>query len=243
MYERGSRPERLRGLEAGMAEGPLPRLRGFDRSAVRHKGRVSFFQDRSRGRGRTGRKPGKGCGKGLLLIGGVLASGLMLLAGAEPAPAATAAPAVVESAAPEPARSAAAPEPEKRWFSDEEAAMVARVLWREARGVPSDTEVACVAWTIVNRVDAGLAESVHAAVTAPEQYAWDPDAPTEERLLDIARDVLTRWEREKNGAEPDGRVLPPEYLWFQGDGAHNWFRDQYRSGNVWDYSLPTPYES
>ena len=38
------------------------------------------------------------------------------------------------------------------------------------------------------------------------------------------------------------RVLPPEYMWFHGDGRHNHFRDSYRGGNRWDWSLDSPYE-
>lgn len=115
---------------------------------------------------------------------------------------------------------------------------VAKILWNEARGVPSDTEVACVAWTIVNRVDAGYGEDVVSVATAPGQYAYDPDAPLDDRLLCLAEDVLHRWYNDS-----EGRVLPGEYMWFQGDGKHNWFRNAYEGGDIWDYSAVSPYES
>lgn len=121
---------------------------------------------------------------------------------------------------------------------DHEIETVAKILWNEARGIPSDTEVACVAWTIVNRVDAGYGADVVSVATAPGQYAYDPDAPLDDRLLCLAEDVLHRW---YNGGE--GRVLPSEYMWFQGDGKHNWFRNAYTGGDVWDYSATSPYES
>lgn len=164
---------------------------------------------------------------------------LLLGAGGEPAPrkagaAELQAPTVLIGPAAE-----TMPEPEP-WAEapQDEIETVARVLWAEARGVPSDTEVACVAWTIVNRVDAGAAEDIIGAATAPGQYAYDPDAPLESRLLWLAEDVLERWYNDA-----PGRVLPPEYLWFQGDGEHNWFRDGYLDGDVWGYDLGSPYES
>lgn len=129
------------------------------------------------------------------------------------------------------------------WPDDTTVNAVAKVLWHEARGVPSDTEVACVVWTACNRVDAGLAGTVLEAVTAPGQYAYDPDAPVEPRLESLAQDVLLRWAREKNGQDQVGRVLPADFMWFHGDGEHNWFRNQYRGGDTWYYTLESPYET
>ena len=40
-----------------------------------------------------------------------------------------------------------------------------------------------------------------------------------------------------------GRVLPPEYLFFGGDGKHNTFRTEWDGGEYWDWSWPSPYES
>ena len=57
-------------------------------------------------------------------------------------------------------------------------------------------------------------------------------------LLCLAEDVLHRWYNDS-----EGRVLPGEYLWFQGDGKHNWFRNAYKGGDIWDYSATSPYES
>ena len=41
---------------------------------------------------------------------------------------------------------------------------------------------------------------------------------------------------------PLGRVLPREYLFFTGDGKHNHFRTEWDGGQVWDWSLQSPYE-
>lgn len=53
-----------------------------------------------------------------------------------------------------------------------EVEMLARVLWGEARGVPSDMEKAAVVWCVLNRVDAARwPDTVAGVVTEPLQFA------------------------------------------------------------------------
>lgn len=126
-------------------------------------------------------------------------------------------------------------------YSEDDVVMMAKIMWAEARGIESDAEVAAVGWTICNRVAAGYGTPAE-VMTAPNQFAYLPDAPVWDRLYILAGDVLDRWQREVSG-EPDvGRVLPPGYLYFEGDGTHNYFRDEYIGGTVWDWTLPSPYE-
>ena len=117
--------------------------------------------------------------------------------------------------------------------------LMARTIYAEARGC-STMEQAAVAWCVLNRVDAGYG-TVEEVLTAPHQFAsWSGEIGREQ--LDIAADVLIRWEREKAGESDVGRVLPREYLWFTGNGSENLFRDAYEGGSYWDWSLPNPYE-
>ena len=39
-----------------------------------------------------------------------------------------------------------------------------------------------------------------------------------------------------------GRVLPAEYLFFEGDSRENHFRDKWKGVREWDWGLPDPYE-
>jgi hypothetical protein len=121
--------------------------------------------------------------------------------------------------------------------------MAAKVLYNECRGVASITNQACVVWTICNRVDAGYAETVSEVITQPYQFSYNPNAPVWDELYELATDVLDRWNKEKNGEEDVGRVLPSDYLWFSGAGTHNNFRNAFRGGTRWDYSFPSPYET
>lgn len=98
-------------------------------------------------------------------------------------------------------------------------------------------------WCVLNRCDA-YGKSVIEVVTAPKQFqGYNPNNPVWDDLVALSEDVLSRWYREKDGEESVGRVLPAGYLWFTGDGKRNHFRNEYKGGEVWDWSLPSPYES
>ena len=144
---------------------------------------------------------------------------------------------VVEVVTPEP-EPEVAPQP----WTDEEVIVLAKMLWGEARGVSSDTEKAACVWCVLNRVDQGYG-SILEVVTAPSQFVgYRENNPIDETLWLLCEDVLTRWQREKDGETEVGRVLPPDYLWFSGDSKRNHFRNSYKGGNTWDWSLPSPYE-
>lgn len=157
----------------------------------------------------------------------------------EPVVTPTATPVATPTPAPEPT-----PTPEVQYYTEEEVIMVAKVLYHECRGIPSDTEKACVAWTICNRVDAGYGSTISRVVTAHGQFAYGHYTPVWDELYDLAKDVLTRWNHEKNGAFNVGRVLPKDYLWYSGDGRHNYFRNHYNAAyGYWDYSIESPYDN
>ena len=95
----------------------------------------------------------------------------------------------------------------------------------------------------LNRVDHGYGSLV-TVVTAPYQFVgYDADNPVDDEIEALCEDVLSRWYAEKDGEADVGRVLPSDYLWFTGDGKRNHFRNAYRGGHIWDWGLPTPYES
>ena len=135
------------------------------------------------------------------------------------------------------------PSPTPEPWSEEEVTVLAKMVWGEARGGPSDTEKAACVWCALNRVDHGYGPLV-TVVTAPYQFVgYDADNPVDDEIEALCEDVLSRWYAEKDGEADVGRVLPSDYLWFTGDGKRNHFRNAYRGGQIWDWSLPTPYES
>ena len=128
------------------------------------------------------------------------------------------------------------------FYTYEDIDAIATVLYNEARGVKSDTEKACVAWTILNRVDAGYGSIIEVA-TAENQFAYAQIDHIPDEIYTIAADVVVRWSCERSGTTDVGRVLPEDYLWFFGDGTHNYFRNEYKSKSYWDYSLESPYKN
>ena len=143
-----------------------------------------------------------------------------------------------------------------RLYTDEDAISLAKLTWGEARGVPdlkingrvisARTQQAAVMWAVLNRFDEGYEDSIIGVITAytvdkngkihKQFHGYSKEHPVEEELLALAYDVLDRWNAEKHG-EIVVRELPSGYLWFHGDGIWNHFRDAYKNGNEWDWSI------
>jgi spore germination cell wall hydrolase CwlJ-like protein len=68
--------------------------------------------------------------------------------------------------------------------------MLAKLIYSEARGVPSKMEQAAIVWCVLNRVDSdGWPETIKANVTRPNQFAWVPDAPLVAEFQILAENV------------------------------------------------------
>ena len=135
-----------------------------------------------------------------------------------------------ETAETEPAE---APEPSQApvyyemYFTEDDVAEVAKMLWGEARGCTRDNQIKC-AWVVVNRVDdERFPDTIQGVLSQPDQFhGYDPTYPVTDELYSVAFDVLTRWSYEKQGV-PVRRELPNTYLWFTGNGVENIFREVY----------------
>lgn len=121
---------------------------------------------------------------------------------------------------------------------------LAKIVYQEARGIPQKSHQAAVIWCILNRLDNGYwGDDIITVATYPNAFAWVPDTPVEEEFMDLAIDVVTRWNWEKQGLQDVGRTLPATYLYFTGDGGFNYFTREWGSTDYWDWSLPDPYNS
>lgn len=120
---------------------------------------------------------------------------------------------------------------------------LARTVWGEARGCTT-TEQAAVVWCVLNRADRPeWPDDPLEVVQQPNQFSgYDAENPVWPETLALVEDVLDRWELEKTAVGDVGRVLPKEYVFFEGDGRHNYFRTEYKGGTIWDWSLNSPYE-
>lgn len=145
----------------------------------------------------------------------------------------------------EPTATQSAAESTPAWEPDAaDVEMLAKLIWGEARGIPSTTEKAAVVWCVLNRVDSPkYPDTVAEVVTQRHQFVgYKASNPTTEEFMEIARDVLVRWHSEKNGTSEVGRVLPKDYLYFTGDGARNYFTAEWSSSAAeYGWTLPSPY--
>ena len=144
---------------------------------------------------------------------------------------------------PEPEMPPSAADPVKL-YTEADVEMLARLIYTEARGVKSKTEQAAVVWVVLNRLDNPnrLQKTIAEVVTAPHQFDWRPWVPVTDEFKALAADVLERWQAEKDGQADVGRVLPPEYQYFEGWGGRNWFSAEWKSGEYWGWGLDSPYE-
>lgn len=137
-----------------------------------------------------------------------------------------------------------ATEREQEEHDQETLLALARTVWGEALSFPT-TEQAAVVWCVLNRADSpDFPDDPLEVVQQPNQFSgYDPENPVWPEILALVEDVLDRWELEKTAVGDVGRVLPKEYVYFEGDGLHhNYFRTEYRGGTSWDWSLDSPYE-
>ena len=129
-----------------------------------------------------------------------------------------------QSEEPEPSE---APVYYEMYFTEDDVAEVAKMLWGEARGCTRDNQIKC-AWIVCNRVDdARFPDTIQGVLEQPSQFhGYDPAYPVTDELYTVAFDVLTRWSYEKQGI-PVRRELAKSYLWFTGNGRENIFREVY----------------
>ncbi len=151
----------------------------------------------------------------------------------------------VYSPEPEAATPAQPAEPEPvKLYTEADVEMLARLIYTEARGVKSKTEQAAVVWVVLNRLDNPnrLQKTIAEVVCAPYQFDYRPWVPVTDEFKALAVDVLERWQAERDGQADVGRVLPPEYQYFEGRGGRNWFSAKWKSGEFWGWGLASPYE-
>lgn len=139
-----------------------------------------------------------------------------------------------------------ATEQEQKEYEQEIVEMIAKTVNGEAGGL-GKTQQAAVVWNILNRKDSDrFPNDIVSVITQPGQYeGYNESNPVREDIVELVKDVLCRYENEKNGTfvGSSGRVLPKEYLFFRGDSVNN--VNVFRTGNsttdYWDWSWGTVY--
>lgn len=116
-------------------------------------------------------------------------------------------------------------------LTNSDVTLLAKTVWGEARGCAPE-EQRLVVWTVLQRVDAGGAfaqyDTIEAAITAPGQFAgYNENHPVDPDIYDLCLEALADWQ---SGAEPPTHEIyapTAPYYFFDGDGRHNWFREEW----------------
>ena len=115
---------------------------------------------------------------------------------------------------------------------DELAEWAGRAIWGEAGGIQDEAQRAAVVWCACNRADAWDMEIGDVLnVDAFHGLAIKGEVPPQH--VELARDVLAGWTLEAEVWQDVGRVLPSQYLYFEGDGRVNHYSTEYGGGEYW----------
>lgn len=116
-------------------------------------------------------------------------------------------------------------------YTEADINMLAKLVFAEAGGCSED-EQRLVVWTVFQRVDSSDHDfkdmnTIEAVVTAPNQFAYYPKSPVIENIRAVCEAEISKWANfeQPPTIEPYAPTLP--YLFFEGDGYHNWFRAEW----------------
>lgn len=116
-------------------------------------------------------------------------------------------------------------EPVVKYTSDE-VTLVCQTVYGEARGCSREEQM-LVVWCICNRADSSGA-SIERVVTAPRQFhGYNPEHPVTDEIRSAVLEVLDAWSQGQEALVYEPYATTSEYLYFSGDGVHNWFREEW----------------
>lgn len=111
-------------------------------------------------------------------------------------------------------------------YSSYEVTLMCQTVYGEARGCSKEEQM-LVVWCICNRADSS-GVSIEQIVTAPRQFhGYNPEHPVTDEIRDVVLEVLDAWSRGQEALVYEPYATTSEYLYFSGDGVHNWFREVY----------------
>lgn len=120
---------------------------------------------------------------------------------------------------------------------------MAGVMFAEARGLDA-REMSMVCWCILNRYDTQrYGSTLSEVIWAKGQFAHSTRTVSDNGtdLVWLAKDVLARWYRERQGDTEVGRTLPQGYCFYYGNGRHNLFRVKNSGAGSYNFGLQNPY--
>lgn len=119
-----------------------------------------------------------------------------------------------------------------RTYTESEIKMLAKTVWREA-GTCEPSEQRLIVWTVFQRIDSNDHDfkdmnTITEAITADGQFAYDPDAPVYDDILTLCREEVSMWTNGQSPPTMKPYAPTTPYLFYSGDGSHNWFRAEWQ---------------
>ena len=112
-------------------------------------------------------------------------------------------------------------------YTAEEVTLVCQTVYGEARGCSREEQM-LVVWCICNRADNSEA-SIEQVVKAPRQFhGYNPEHPVTDEIRSVVLEVLDAWSSGQEALVYEPYATTSEYLYFSGDGVHNWFREEWK---------------
>lgn len=133
-------------------------------------------------------------------------------------------------------------DPRVNKISESDLELICKLVYGEGRGL-NKTEMSAIIWCVFNRVDSPkFPNTIREVVTQKSQFSgYSPSHPILDNIKSLVIDVFEKWELEKLGYKEVGRTLPKTYLFFIGDGKHNYYMENWKSKIYYNWSLPSPY--
>lgn len=127
--------------------------------------------------------------------------------------------------------------------SEYQASILAKIIYLYGHGVASQTQQACVGWTVMNSVDLSSGNDIGSIAPL---FHYDANKPTVDDygrdLMPLARDIIFRWKAGRSGIQNNGRVLPAGYTYVWSTGSTVAFRNNANANSpAWGYSYASPY--
>jgi len=115
------------------------------------------------------------------------------------------------------------------WFEDYEIDMLAKMVYGEARGCAAE-EQELVVWTVLNRVDDGYwGDTIDEVLTYRGAFAgYHEGNPIWDDIYAVCKDAVVEWAHFGTAPTYPPYATTTHYLYFEGDGRHNWFRDEWK---------------
>lgn len=139
------------------------------------------------------------------------------------------------------------PEIKKKWYSEEDVINMAKMCYGESMNLPvlhtdfgdrsATYQSAEAMYAVLNRVDAGYGD-ISTCIKAKRQFiGYKSSNPVTDELYDLAKLVIEDWATGKE----EYRVLPHIFLYFHGDGRHNYFTTKSGGGVEYNHLIPDPF--